>query len=303
MKLGKLPARAGAIKFKFSTYADTRALPKPPAVFGHDYLISPRAWGMLANDKYGCCVWSGAAHETMLWNREAHHPVTFNNTAVLLDYAAVTGFNPDDPNTDQGTDVQQAASYRRKVGVIDGSGKRHKIAAYLAIDPGNLTEIYQAMWLFGAVGVGIQFPSSAMDQFNRGLPWSPVTGSPIEGGHYVCLTGKQYFLHCVTWGKLQQMTIPFLQKYNDETVAYVSLEALTNNKSPEGFDAATLLADLNQLETMHASVAPQTDSEQLDTVGSTTAAVADDPTYGLFDKLTFGGSKYMEGGRLRRKDK
>jgi hypothetical protein len=28
-------------------------------------------WGMLGNDHYGDCVWAGAAHETMLWNKEA----------------------------------------------------------------------------------------------------------------------------------------------------------------------------------------------------------------------------------------
>ena len=54
------------------------------------------------------------AHETMLWNKEAARTVTLNNESVLKDYSAVTGFNPNDPNTDQGTDMQVAA--RRNTG-------------------------------------------------------------------------------------------------------------------------------------------------------------------------------------------
>src|SRR5882757_1904530 len=114
MKLGKLPARPNAVTFKLIDYAV--ALLVPPKTFGHQKLQT--TWGMLGNDKYGDCVWAGAAHETMLWNKEASKTVTFTDNEVLSDYSAVTGFNPSDPNSDQGTDMQVAASYRRKTGII-----------------------------------------------------------------------------------------------------------------------------------------------------------------------------------------
>ena len=41
----------------------------------------------------------------------------------------------------------------------------------------------------------------------------------------------------------------FFSAYCDEAVAYVSPNALVNGKSPEGFDYATLVADLNALAT------------------------------------------------------
>ena len=132
LKLGKKPARPGAVKLKLAKYLVKPKLPTPPKVFGHEALIGPN-WEMLGNDQYGDCVWAGAAHETMLWNKEAARAVTFNNQSVLKDYSAVTGFNPNDPNTDQGTDMQVAASYRRKTGVLDANGKRHKVIAYLAL--------------------------------------------------------------------------------------------------------------------------------------------------------------------------
>lgn len=247
-KLGKTPARPDAVKFKFSAYADTTQLPKPPKTFGHENFIGKADWAMLGNDQWGDCVWAGAAHETLLWNAEAGHGVTFNDESVLSDYSAVTGFDPKDPNTDQGTDMQAAASYRRKVGVVDANGTRHKVAAYLAIKPGNLTELYQALYLFGAVGIGIQFPSSAMDQFNKRKTWSVVSRSQIEGGHYIPLVAKRTHLECVTWGALQGMTTGFFSKYCDEAIVYLSEEALIDGKSAELFDFASLQADLKALK-------------------------------------------------------
>lgn len=254
LPLGKTRARAGAMTFRLRDYLNKAALPKPPKTFGHETLI-PSTWGMLGNDQYGDCVWAGAAHETMMWNAEAGRKVAFNDRCVLSDYSAVTGFNPKKPSTDQGTDMVVAASYRRKTGIVDAAGKRHTVAAYLSITPGDLNEHLLAAWLFGAIGIGIEFPSSAMDQFNAGKPWDVVSRSKIEGGHYIPLVAQRTNMEVVTWGKIQQMTTAFFKKYNDESVAYVSLEALKNNKSPEGFNAAQLEADLNALTAAKAKAA------------------------------------------------
>ncbi len=250
-KLGKSPARpwqAPGNKFRLGTYLAATALPAVPPVFGHQALIGARDWGLLGNDQYGDCVWAGAAHETMMLVKEAGVTVAFTDAAVLSDYSAATGFKISDPSTDQGTDVQAAADYRRKTGIIDAAGKRHAIAAYLALEPGNLTHLYQATYLFGAVGIGFQLPQSALDQFDQGLPWSVLQGSPIEGGHYVPLLGRTASgLVVVTWGDVRLMSEAFLATYCDEAVAYVSTEDLVNQKSPEGFDYAALLADLKEL--------------------------------------------------------
>lgn len=246
-KLGKSTARPDAVKLKLTDYIDKVVLPKPPKSFGHETGV--RLWSMLGNDQFGDCVWAGAAHETELWNAEAGRQVTFTDKAVLSDYTAVTGFNAADPNTDQGTDMQVAASYRRKTGIVDADGKRHKIAAYLSITPGNLAEHKLALYLFGAVGIGIKFPVSAMTQFNAGKPWAVVKGASIEGGHYIPLVAyRSAHLECVTWGKVQPMTAGFLKAYNDESVAMLSEEMLTNGKTPEGFNLAALQADLVALK-------------------------------------------------------
>lgn len=246
MKLGKLPARKDAVKFKLSKYVDVSAFPKVPTTFGHETLIS--SWGMLGNDQYGDCVLAGGGHETMLWNKEAGQTVIITEKESLKDYSAITGFNPNDPNSDQGTDMQAAASYRLKTGLLDASGKRHKVGAYLAIIPGDIREHLLATYLFGAVGIGIEFPSYAMDQFNQGKTWTYRSKHSIEGGHYIPLVARRGSHGIiVTWGKTQPMTDSFFSHFNDESIAYVSEEMLTNGKSPEGFDLNQLKQDLAAL--------------------------------------------------------
>lgn len=240
MKLGKLPARPGAVKLKFSDY---KTLPTYPVSEKPVNLV----WQMLGNDNYGDCVWAGAGHETMSWNHEANKTIVFSDKSVLSDYSAVTGFNPNDPNSDQGTDMQVAASYRLKTGVLDSTGTRHKVGAYVAVALSNIPQIKEAIYLLGAVGVGIQFPSYAMDQFNQGKPWSVKSG-PIDGGHYVPAIGyDSHYLYVVTWGKIQKMSWGFYKKYADEVIAYLSYEFLSGGKSLEGFNLAQLQSDLSSL--------------------------------------------------------
>lgn len=244
MKLGKLPARQDSIKLKFANYT---ALPPAPTKGGHYTLVSD--WqGMLGNDQYGDCVLAGGDHEHIYWNAEANKKVTFNEKTALADYSAITGFNPNDPNSDQGTDMQVAASYRLKTGLIDANGKRHKIGAYVALSAGNKSQMKQAIQLFGSAGIGIQFPSSAMTQFNNNHPWTIISGARIEGGHYVPAVGyDSRYVYVVTWGKLQKMSWGFFTKYCDEAVVYLDTEMLTGGKSLEGFNLSQLQSDLKAI--------------------------------------------------------
>jgi hypothetical protein len=244
LKLGKAPARKDAVSFKLTNYMQ---LPTPPTKAGHQVLVID--WeGMLGNDQYGDCVFAGADHETILWNKEADLSANFSATTALSDYSKVTGFNQNDPSTDNGTDMQVAASYRRKTGIVDTTNKRHKVTAYLALTPKDKTQLKQAIYLFGAVGVGVEFPASAMTQFNANKPWTVVSSSKIEGGHYVPAVGyDSRYIYVITWGKLIKMSWGFYAKYNDESVAYISSESLKNNESLEGFNLAQLEADLNAL--------------------------------------------------------
>lgn len=206
-------------------------------------------WGMLGNDTVGDCVFAGGDHETMLWTQEGGHQAHFTPSTALGDYSAVTGYDPRSPASDQGTDVRTALKYRAAKGLVDVAGRRHKIGAFVALEPGNQAHVKEAVNLFDAVSVGFEVPSYAMDQFSAGKPWAVMSGSQsIEGGHYVPAIGyNASWLYVVTWGRVQRMTWGFFAKFCDEAWLLLQSEFLKAGRSPDGFDLATLKADLAQL--------------------------------------------------------
>lgn len=251
-KTGKTPARPDAVALKFSSVFKRAALPKPPAIFGHGmHETLGQPWGVFLNDKVGDCVLAGAAHETMIWTNTVGERVTFTDFNVIEAYSSITGFDPTKPETDQGTDMQRAASWRRKVGILDNSGRRHTIGAYAEIK-NNHDEIALACYLLGIVGVGLQLPLSAEDQFDQRMPWSLTSTNNVAGsfgGHYVPIVGRNSAGNfvCVTWGRLHAITPAFLDAYMDEAIAYFSPEVMKNKLSPEGYDSAYLMDAMKQL--------------------------------------------------------
>jgi hypothetical protein len=256
LRLGKKPATEDVRDFKFANLFAGVTMPTPPNRFGHGTLFHSTEWQMYGNGPDdtvepgfgGCgdCVFAGAAHEVMLTNKIGGHPVPkFTGKNVVSDYSAVTGYVVGDDQTDQGTDVRQALSYRRKTGVVDAAGTRHKIGAYVSIAAKNWDELMEAVYVFSAVGIGFEFPSYAMDQFDQGQPWDVVDpNAQIEGGHYVPVVGRssKNVAGVVTWGRRQGMTREFYETYNDEAWAIVYPEELRAGtlKNERGFDLSAL---------------------------------------------------------------
>lgn len=260
LRLGKKEFVENPKDFKFSALKAAVPIPWPkvPNRFGHG--LAYKDWGMLGNGPdptvtpdfkgSGDCVFAGAGHETMLVNKLAHHKVEFTGANVVSDYSAVTGYVIGDDSTDYGTEVREAMSYRRKTGVIDSKGVRHQIGAYVSIDPKNWDELMQAVYCFTAVGIGFEFPDTAWQQLDDGLPWDVVDENPtMDGGHYVPIVGRnaRTTAGCITWGVRHGMTQAFYEAYNDESWAMVFPEELRNGKTARGYDLATISAWLGQL--------------------------------------------------------
>lgn len=241
-KLGKRPARP-ARGLMYGSIFNADMLPTPPKIFGHELLLAGGNWQMLGNDSAGDCTICDAAHQTMLWNLEGgKSPVRFTTKSVIADYSAISGYNGTEA-TDTGCDMQDVANYRQKTGVIDAGGIRHKIQSFASLKAGNLSQLAQAAYIFGAVSVGVQLPSSAEDQFDAQKPWSVVSNDTIEGGHCITIVGMNSagnFL-LLTWGRLHAATPAWLSAYMDEAIAPLSLEMLNaKGVSPEAYDLPTL---------------------------------------------------------------
>jgi hypothetical protein len=121
---------------------------------------------------------------------------------IVDQYSAYSGCDPESGNNDNGSNVRDVLSWRQNQGLLDDTGYAPKIGAYVPLEPGNLDQLREALWLSEAVGIGIQSPQSAMDQLNAGHVWSVVPGTQIERGQYVPLVGHPIpgIWTCVTRG-------------------------------------------------------------------------------------------------------
>lgn len=269
-KLGLNPSPHDSRTLVFSDYRVKGVTITLPPSFGVPDAYVPRdGWGMLANgpdptvdpdfEGAGDCFWAGRAHGTWATKMRAVQTALgnpFTSKDVLASYSYCTGYRPsDDPNnpTDRGTDPISGLNYCRKQGIASSNGVPavHKLGGYMAIEPSNWTEILEALFLFGSVGLGIQVPDYAESEFETRHKWSVRSGGQIVGGHWI--EGVSYDhthgLELVTWGSKIPVTKGFIEKFCDAPFALLTPEILdpVSGKSPEGFDLAQLQADLAAL--------------------------------------------------------
>jgi hypothetical protein len=241
VKLGKKAARQDSRTIAYGNYRTTLATPPQQAHWGHGL-----PFAMLANDQYGDCVEAGYAHMVQIWGDRAGKTFVPDNTEVLGAYTAITGFNPNDPNTDQGTDILTAVGYWKSTGL---GGQQ--ISAYASVSPLDRTQVSEAIAWYGGLYIGVQLPKSAQSQV--GTEWTVTTGPDAAagswGGHCVPLCGyDQNTLWCVTWGALQPMTWEFLSTYCDEAFVLLAQEwVAASGVSPSNLAWGQLMADLANL--------------------------------------------------------
>ena len=140
-KFGRKPNDPSKLRVRLAGHLT--AVPPSPAVV--DWLSKVQSWPMYGNDRYGDCVWAMIGHAVEAYTTYGQgSTVTVTEADVLKGYADVTGFNPDDPSTDQGTVIQDALNYWRKTGVGGAIGTA--IAAFghgneVKLGPGTTLEV------------------------------------------------------------------------------------------------------------------------------------------------------------------
>lgn len=249
-KLGLKPVVAQP-RIKLSAYytSDLPSVEQLVFPLGHADAIAPH---MFMNDQLGDCAIAGSIEEVRLANTLRGVTVNFTDDTAVQNYSEIAGYNPNDPNSDQGTDVHELYTFRQSTGIVDADGNRHKIIAYAGLTPGNFDELLVALSVFDMVGIGINVPDYAEAQFEAGDPWHLLQGNhSLVGGHYISVcgatdrtTGQVY-----TWGAKQGITSPFYGKFNTVAVVALTEELFKDGKSPEGIDMAKLASDLPRFNT------------------------------------------------------
>jgi hypothetical protein len=243
-KLGKLAPKVNSKTLLLKKY--TAALPSAPAKVYREYKVPPNGWGMYGNDTIGDCTCACAAHMEMLWTIHTGSLYTPNQQDIISAYSAVSGYDPKTGANDNGAAISDVLNLWQSTGIAG-----RKIVGWAQIDNTNIEAVKQAIWLFGAIDIGVQLPNSAMTQFNEGQPWTVLANDGgIDGGHSVPLFGYgSQGANCNTWATRQGLDWDWFLKYCDEAYCAISPDWLdkATNESPSGFDLATLQADLNAL--------------------------------------------------------
>jgi len=281
LKLGKRPRRHDSRTLKLAHYLKSSLPPAPPSV---DYTRGIADWGVMLNDRLGCCTIAAVAHAVQVWTANAGAEISFPDPVILDYYQTWDGYNPADPATDQGGVELDVLNDWRQQGFAGEA-----LDAYGAIELAQgphptipMLEVMDAIWLFGGAYIGVELPISAQTQDVWDVPanLTPDDEPGSWGGHAVYLVGYEApattpalsappllnqegsfagpnpvsrvpcpgSLTCITWGQLKKMTWLWFAKYCSEAYALVSKDWIeASGVAPSGFDLATLEADLKSV--------------------------------------------------------
>lgn len=232
-KLGKLPARTDVRTLSLGRYVNRARLPTPPAVF--DETANVARWPLYANDRVGDCTTAAAAHMVEAWTASARGaPVEISEQAVLDAFARV--------RVGDGAYALDVLKLWRREG-IGG----HRIGAFARVSLHDHALVRAAAWLFGGLYLGLQMPAAAQRQptwdWAGRLDGDAAPGS--WGGHAVDVVRySDGTLTVVTWGRLQDLTWSFWDRYCDEAYCVLSEDFVVDGRAPNGFDLDALRADL-----------------------------------------------------------
>jgi hypothetical protein len=126
MHLGKRPKRHDPRTLKLARYMTGTLPPAPSQV---DYAHGIADWGMMLNDKLGCCTIAAVGHAVQTWTANAGKELTVPDSTILACYEKWDGYNPADPMTDQGgVELNVLNDWRQEA--FNG----HSLDAYVSID-------------------------------------------------------------------------------------------------------------------------------------------------------------------------
>jgi hypothetical protein len=244
-KLGKRAPIYDARTLQLKKYTATLK-PSPHFV---DYESVVTNFPIYGNDSLGDCVAAAAGHMVQSWTANAGN--AFNPTLEdVINFYKYSGYNPSDPNTDQGWELLPALKNWRAHGIAG-----HKIVAFVQLETGNFEELKQSIALFGNAYLGFALPDWAVP-FD-GTDWTQIPWIWREGGtpdpnngHCVPAMGynKKKWVNFVSWAARMGMDEEFYKNASDEAWAVVTTDwIMAEGRSPSGFDIDTLLKDLSEV--------------------------------------------------------
>jgi hypothetical protein len=249
-KLGRKALVTDSRTLRLARYFSPTLAPPPASV---DWTKGVTQFGMMLNgpdpnnppsasDGLGDCTIAGVAHAIQIFTANSGTEVTLPDQTILDYYEWWDGYVDGDPSTDNGgVEIDVLNHWRKK------KFWGHRLDAYADPSVSNLTEVRQAVSLFGGLYIGLSVTDQVMQNDNDPtIPWDVTPGDTIDGGHCVFVTGYDaQFIYFISWGQIYKMTLAYWNAYVDESHALLSPDFLgANGLDPQGFNLKQLQADL-----------------------------------------------------------
>ena len=254
LKFGRIRPPAPP-KHRLSKYIDLSQLPPLPGSTNNINAVSAALHTMLGNDQYGDCVFAAGGHlvDCLTGNASAPQPgFVYTDAQAEADYSTVTGFNPNDPSTDNGANETDAFDYWHTHGFADGS----KLLAYTGLDAADVGATKASIFVLSNVFLGLELPNEYVNPFPiEGAVWD-VAGppNPNQGHAIIALDYDTTGLQCITWGGVVTLTWAAYAKYCVTSAGGEAYSLLTAdlvrkgaNASPRGINWLDLLLDFATL--------------------------------------------------------
>ncbi len=249
MRFGKLPKKEDARNFQLRKYLK-RVPPPVPTARDWSRPVGYR-WGMMLNDRLGCCTASSAGHMIQAWTANASQIVTLPDSAIERFYRK---FSP--APGDDGAYMLDVLKTWRKEGVTAENPRR--VEAFVEISQGDVWEMKTAIALFGGAYIGMALPNFSVRDDPFDVEWDvprfwrlyPSCWRNPSNGHCVNLVAYDAnWLYCVTWGRVKRLSWDFWRRYGDESYAVLNPDWIAaSGFAPSGLDMLALRNDLNALE-------------------------------------------------------
>ena len=241
-RLGKLQKLIDKRTLKLTAAFDD-VIPPPPEKYNFDEQHPELGPRMFLNDSLGCCVIASRGHATQrLEHVESNSVLGIEDAEIRAEYFKETG------GVDEGLVMLLSLQAWRKGWTI--GGREYRIEAFGMLQPKNHYAVKAAIYLLGGVMAGVELPASAEGQL--GGVWDvvsrfrPSSARGSWGGHAIWVIGyNEIGPVCITWGKYQQMTWAFFDRYFSEV--YGVIDSINDWTTEPGFDADKLKEYLNAL--------------------------------------------------------
>jgi hypothetical protein len=244
-KLGKLPA-----KYDYRTLPLKLILKKLPTI-PSEFNVDSQYSGiydnfMFKNDQYGDCVIASRAHQTLRFEfKEQKAQIQIPDNDVVREYLLESG------GADSGLVMLDSLNHWRKDGWTI-NGQPYCIYAFAKVTYLHHDDVMAGVYLLDGLYAGFLVPASCLTQFRDGQVWDIVENDGgIIGGHAIYIVGYNCIGPiCMTWGRRQQMTWAFWDKYVDEAFAIVDNKDAFLRNSP--LDIKLLSSYLNEVADLPA---------------------------------------------------